>query len=342
MKKIRYILIGCGNIGTRHAEHINRLGELTAVCDIDKEKAKSLSEKYNVPYFLNMKDLFSGNIPADVVSVCTPNGLHKDHTVMSLRAGYHVLCEKPMALNSYDCGIMINEAEHTNKRLFVVKQNRYNLPVIHLKKLIQEDKLGRIFNIQVNCYWNRREDYYKKSDWKGSRKYDGGVLYTQFSHFIDLLYWMFGEVKEVHSYIENYNHLYTEIDDSGVAILKFVNEAVCTLNYSINSYNKNWEGSLSVIAEKGTVKIGGKYLNEIAYQNIEDYDLLTPETVEKPNDYGNYEGSMSNHDQVYNNVNDVLLKGAAITTSNYEGLKAVEIIEKIYKNDINDFFGSRK
>jgi len=267
----------------------------------------------------------------DVVSVCSPNGLHAAHSIKVLQAGFHVLCEKPMAIHAQDCGEMIQAAEKSNKRLFAIKQNRYNPPVAAVKKIIEEGRLGKINSVQLNCFWNRNPDYYHNS-WKGTLKLDGGTLFTQFSHFIDLLYWIAGDVQEVQAYMGNFVHQgIIEFEDTGVVILRFNSGAIGSINYTVNSYNKNMEGSLTLFGEKGTVKIGGQYLNELEYQQIEGYSIQDLPEGNKPNNYGNYVGSMSNHDKVYDNVIDVLQNNASITTSAFEGLKTVEIIEKIYK-----------
>jgi predicted dehydrogenase len=269
----------------------------------------------------------------DVVSVCTPNGLHAEHSIKAFRHGSHVLCEKPMAISVHECEEMIMEAEKANRRLFVVKQNRYNPPVAALKDIIDQNILGKVLSLQVNCFWNRNNEYYLQSDWKGTKALDGGTLFTQFSHFIDLLYWIFGDVKRVNTIIRNQNHKsIIEFEDTGVIIVEFYNGIIGTINYTVNSYGKNMEGSLTVFGEKGTVKIGGQYLNELEYQNIQDYIIKDLPKGNPPNNYGHYVGSMSNHNKVYENVVDVLINSGTIGTIGYEGLKTVEIIEKIYSS----------
>jgi predicted dehydrogenase len=275
-----------------------------------------------------MLQAVKGNV--DVIAVCTPNGLHCEHSIKAFEAGFHVICEKPMAMTIYDCGDMIKAAERANRRLFVVKQNRYNPPVVHLKKLIDTGILGRIFTVHLNCYWNRNEEYYRRS-WKGTRDMDGGTLYTQFSHFIDLLYWLVGDVKEVMAFTDNYCHESSiEFEDAGVAILRFHTGAIGSVNFTINSYQKNMEGSLTLFCENGTIKIGGQYLNEIEYQHVKGIEQAKLEVGRPANQYGYYQGSMSNHEDVYKNVHEVLTADGAIVTIGYEGLKTVEIIDKIY------------
>ena len=328
---IRFGIIGCGRIAQRHAEHIYKKGKLAAVCDNIKEKADELAMRHEAKPYYELKDFLVGernNI--DVVAICSPNGLHAEHSIKSLQAGFHVLCEKPMAITVNDCGQMIQAAERANKRLFAIKQNRYNPPVAAVKEAIDGGKLGRILSLQLTCFWNRNSDYYKNS-WKGTLKLDGGTLFTQFSHFVDLLYWIVGDVKNVQAYMRNLAHQgIIEFEDTGVVILEFYNGAIGTINYTVNSFEKNMEGSLVIFGEKGTVKIGGQYLNELEYQNIKDYKIENLPEGNKPNNYGNYVGSMSNHDKVYDNLIEVLQNNASITTNSFEGLKTVEIIEKIY------------
>lgn len=330
---INFAIIGCGRIAQRHAEHINNNGNLVAVCDIIEEKANEISIKYNAKAFSKIEDLLEwGKEKIDVVSICSPNGLHSIHSILSLKAGFHVLCEKPMALSTQDCGDMIKAAEQSNRRLFIIKQNRYNPPVAEIKKLIDAGKLGKIFSFQLSCFWNRNNDYYLNS-WKGTKDLDGGTLYTQFSHFVDLLYWMFGDVKKTAALSNNFAHQnIIEFEDTGAVLMEFNNGIIGTMNYTVNSFGKNMEGSLTIFGEKGTVKIGGQYLNELEYQNIDGYEIINLEEGNKPNNYGNYQGSMSNHDKIYENLVDVLLNGSSITTSSYEGLKTVEIIENIYSS----------
>jgi predicted dehydrogenase len=299
------------------------------------EKAAALAEKYNCKAYTKLEDMLAGNNEIDLVSVCTPNGLHAQHSIAALKAGFHVLCEKPMALSVKDCEEMIKEAEQANRRLFIVKQNRFNPPVMALKKIIDEGRLGKIYNVQLNCFWNRNDEYYQNS-WKGTKALDGGTLYTQFSHFIDLLYWMVGDVKEVNAFIANYHHKgIIEFEDTGVVNLKFYNGAIGTINYTVNSYEQNMEGSITIFCEKGTVKVGGAYLNELEYQKIENYEIKDLPSGNPPNSYGKYLGSMSNHDKVYENVIAVLKNKGEMVTSGFEGLKTIEIIDKIYTSAID-------
>ena len=331
---MKFALVGCGRIAQRHAEHIANNGRLVAVCDIDREKADQMAMSTGANAYYDLGDLLFNEKDLDVVAICTPNGLHAAHCIKVLEAGIHVLCEKPMALSSADCRAMINTAEKVGKNLFVVKQNRFNPPIQAVKKLLEENRLGKIYSIQLNCFWNRDPVYYANS-WKGSLAMDGGTLFTQFSHFIDLLYWMVGDVTDVEAIFTNYAHKgIIEFEDTGVAILRFQNGVTGTLNYTVNSHRKNMEGSVTIFGEKGTVKIGGEYLNRIDYQDIEGYVIPELPQGKGANQYGTYQGSMSNHDKVYENLVGFLQNKEPVYISSLEGLKTVEIIEKIYNSAV--------
>ena len=328
---LNYAIIGCGAIGSRHAMHAAATGRLVAVCDIVEEKARKVAEEYAVRSYTQAEHLLEMEKELDVVAVCTPNGLHAYHTILGSRAGLHVICEKPMALRSEDCRQMIREAEKAGKELFVVKQNRFNPPVMAVKKLLEDGRLGRIYSVQMNGAWHRDAAYYKDS-WRGTPDMDGGILYTQFSHFIDLLYWLIGDVKEVSAYRDNFAHReLAGFEDAVVACIRFDNQAIGSLHFTTNSYQQNIEGSILIIAENGTVKVGGQYLNTLEIARIKDPFLADIPSGNKANEYGRYQGSMSNHDKMYEHVRDVITRGHSNGFSGYEGLKTVEIIEKIHK-----------
>lgn len=281
------------------------------------------------PYYA-IEDLLQAESDLTVVAVCTPNGLHATHSMKALEAGNHVLCEKPLCITTEDGIKMIAAAEKADKRLFVVKQNRYNPPVAFLKDLIVNGKLGKIYSFQINCFWNRPEAYY--TDWKGSKELDGGTLFTQFSHFIDLLYWLFGDVATVNAIGKNFAHPAIEFEDTGIVAFEMQSGAIGSLNYTVNSFEKNMEGSFTVFAENGTIKIGGQYLNELEYCNVAGIEKPNLPIGNPANGYGFYQGSMSNHDKVYENLMITLKDDQHEFASAKDGLKTVEIIEKIYKN----------
>ena len=193
-------------------------------------------------------------------------------------------------------------------------------------------RLGKIFYVQINCFWNRGEDYYDASNWKGSLVQDGGTLYTQFSHFIDIMYWLFGDVKNIQAKMTKYKHFdYTEFEDSGSVQFEFLNGGMGNLSFTTTAYNKNLESSLRIVGEKGSVIVGGQYMNEVKLCEIEGYEFPGLEETCAPNNYGKYTGSAANHYFIYENVIDTLQGKDSATTNALEGLKVVEIIERIYQ-----------
>lgn len=326
--KYSFGIVGCGRIARRHAEQIVKMGRLAAVCDIDHQAADELAAEFKCKSYSSLDLLLLQEPEIDIICVCSPNGLHAQHAILSLQAGKHVLVEKPLAIHAEDARKMIAESGRADRKLFVVKQNRYNPPVVAVKKLLQEDKLGNILSFQINCFWNRPMAYYA-SPWKGTKALDGGVLYTQFSHFIDLLFWFLGNVKEVKSISKNFEHPTIEIEDCGVVLVEMSGGAIGTINYTTNSYQRNMEGSITLFGEKGTVKIGGQYLNELEYQCL-DEELAVLPAGKPPNMYGFYQGSMSNHDKIYEHIVSAIEEPGYEFASALDGLKTVEIIEKIY------------
>jgi len=330
LNNTRFLIVGFGNIGRRHAEHIlhNADTTLVAVCDTNA----SLKDKVpqGVDFYTSLEEMLQ-HAQADVLCVCTPNYLHEPHTIAGLKAGLHTVVEKPMAMSVAECNNMIAAANETGKTIFAVKQNRYNPPVQEVKKLMAAHELGDIYMIQVNCFWNRGDAYYKESDWRGSKLKDGGCLFTQFSHFVDIMYYLNGPVKNAQGWIHNFAHQHnTEVEDTGSFVLKAANDAIINFNFTTCAYERNMEGSITIFAEKGTVKIGGQYLNTIEYQQLAAAALPNINISAKANDYGLYQGSMSNHDRVIQNVVDVLHHGKSVMTSPEEGREVVRIIEQMY------------
>ena len=325
---LNFAIIGCGRIAKRHAEQMARHGKLVAVCDIILAKADEFAALYDAKVYYSIEALLQAETDLSLVAVCTPNGLHATHSIKALEAGNHVLCEKPLCIAAEEGKMMIAAAEKAGKKLFVVKQNRYNPPVAFLKDLIVKGKLGKIYSFQINCFWNRPGAYY--TAWKGTKELDGGTLFTQFSHFIDLLYWLLGDVAAVKIIIKNFAHPSIEFEDSGIVAFEMQSGAIGSLNYTVNSFEKNMEGSFTVFAEKGTVKIGGQYLNELEYCAVDGIEKPDLPTGNPANGYGFYQGSMSNHDKVYENLIKALEDDKHEFASADDGLKTVEIIKKIY------------
>ena len=328
-KRYQFALVGCGRIAQRHAGHIAQLGDVKAVFDVSADAAKSFAEANKATAYTDFNQMLASEPEVDVVSILTPNGFHAKQAIAALNAGFHVLCEKPMAINVHDCGEMIKAAERANRRLFIVKQNRFNPPVLQVKDWIDEGRLGRILSFHLSCLWNRNEQYYRGT-WKGSKDLDGGALYTLFSHFIDLIYWMVGDISEVQAMVDNLNHGdLIETEDTGGVVLRSYSGAIGTIHYTTNAYAGNMEGSLTLFGEKGTVKIGGQYLNELEYVRIEGMDGGGAEV--SASSYKKYDGSQAQVDKVYVNLIDVLEGRGVISTNGFEGLKTVEIIDRIYR-----------
>ncbi len=328
---LKFAIVGFGNIGQRHAKHIqsNQDTQLVAVCDISSIRRQEIPD--GIAKFETLESMLT--IDFDVLCVCTPNFLHEPHTIASLNAGRHVVVEKPMALSVQECENMIAAADASKKKIFAVKQNRYNPPVAEVKQLIENNGLGKIFLVQVNCFWNRGDSYYAESDWRGKKQKDGGCLFTQFSHFIDILYYLNGPIRSSQGLIQNFGHQHnTELEDTGSFVMNAENDSIVNFNFTTCSYNKNMEGSITLIGEKGTVKIGGQYLNTIEYQQLAGEKLPDINITAKANNYGLYQGSMSNHDKVIENVVDVLLKNGKIMTTAIEGMEVVKTIETMYNH----------
>ncbi len=332
-QKIKFAVVGCGHIGKRHAEMIlgNTEAELVALCDAGKKEELGI-EKYNVPFFNSIDELLNSKLNFDVVNICTPNGLHAVHSIKVLEKKYHVVCEKPMGLTKSQCEEVIFKALQVSKNFFCVMQNRYSPPSVWIKELIEQKVLGDIFMVQLNCYWNRDDRYYKKGGWKGTQELDGGTLFTQFSHFIDIMYWLFGDITNIQAKFKDFTHQNsTDFEDSGFVSFDFINGGMGCLNYSTAIATQNLESSITIIGEKGSVKIGGQYMNEVEVCNIDGYVMPVLAEANPPNDYGPYKGSAANHHYIIENVIDTLKGRTTATTNALEGLKVVEIIEQIYQ-----------
>ena len=335
--KIKFAIVGCGHIGKRHAAIIanHPQAELAALIDI-KDATELNIEQYTAPFCSSLNSFLQSTIETDVVVIATPNGLHAMQAVECLKAKKHVVVEKPIALNTKDASSIIIAANTHQKHVFVVMQNRYSAPVDWLKKIIESKILGEIFSVQLNCFWNRDERYYTpainqaKQNWHGTKELDGGVLFTQFSHFIDIFYWVFGDIRNIKSTMRSYKKL-ASFEDSGIATFEFGNNSIGCLNFSTATWDKNFESSITILAKNGTIKIGGQYMDSIEYCHIKDYTLPQLQPSTQQNDYGSYKGSASNHEYIIQNVIDVLHDKAAIATTADEGLKVVDIIERMYK-----------
>lgn len=319
--KPSYILVGCGQIAHKHLAEINRTGNLIAVCDPEMDKLNSLELSERVTKFTSFSDLIYSKPNADVYVICSPNTYHADQSIAALKLGSHVLCEKPMAIQSGDAKAMMDAAEAHDRQLTIVKQIRYNPALQALKEWLSSGKSGKVFSLVLNGVWNRNEGYYNGSDWRGKKRLDGGILYTQFSHFLDLLIWLFGEAKTVKSAFQNLHHqIISEFEDQGSVIVVFENEALGTLHFSINSFEKNLETSLLVIAENGNIKIGGEYCDILEYALTRNNDFAIDS---KPRPV--------KHRAVYDHFLNGIANKIYDRKSLAEAYKSVQLIEQIYK-----------
>lgn len=332
-KPVSFAVIGCGHIGKRHIALIQSMEgvSLKAICDTNPAIAL-LADSCGVPFFLSCESLLASGIPFDVLSIATPNGFHVTHATQGLNAGKHVIIEKPLALTVSEGNAIRQAAIRNDKQVFCVMQNRYSPTAIWLKSLLENQILGEIYFIQVNCFWNRDDRYYTPDSWHGKKGIDGGPLFTQFSHFADILYWLFGEIEEINPRFFNFNHQHnTEYEDSGIIHFTFrEKKGAGSFQYSTSLWDTNMESSITIIGQKGSVKVGGQYMNKIEYAHIQDYTPpILPEAA-LPNDYGGYKGSAANHLYIFENVLAVLKKNAAIDIPIEEGIAVIKMIEDIY------------
>lgn len=311
----------------------NDESELIAIVDTDESKRSEAKAAYpSIEVFDSIESLIASGLVSDVVNICTPNGYHARQAIQMLDNKSHVVIEKPMGLTRQECEEVIFKSLQVSRHVFCVKQNRYSPSSKWLKEVVEKDLLGKINMVQLSCYWNRDARYYKPGGWKGTQDLDGGVLFTQFSHFIDIMYWLFGDIQNIVSKSTNFNHQgATEFNDSGVVQFEFINGGFGSINYSTSIWNKNFESSIIVIGEKGTVKVSGQYMDQLEYCHIEDYEMPELDPPNPPNDYGDYKGSAANHHYVIENVINVLTGKSQISTNALEGMKVVEMIERIHR-----------
>lgn len=330
--KVKFAIVGCGHIGKKHAElvaqHLN--AELVATIDPAYEQLEILGG--NVNHFQSLDDFFKQKIEVDVINICTPNGLHAEQAIQCLNQGHHIVIEKPIALKVEGANGILEAAKKNGKHVFPVVQNRYSSTIKWLKELVENGSLGTIYMLQLNCFWNRDEHYYHKGSWHGTLALDGGPLYTQFSHFIDILNWIFGPMTNINSKFYNFNHQNnTEFEDSGLITFE-IKGAAGTISYTTSVFQSNFESSITVIAENGTLKIGGQYMNSLEYCELKG--TIQPSLDENTiaNDYGSYKGSASNHQQVIDNVVNVFNGIENPDLLLEEGVNVVKSISDIYQN----------
>ncbi len=331
---IKFSIIGFGHIGRRHATIANEFPNCKVVAVVDTNTTVKDHELFpkEAQYFDSLDAFLAAKVDCDVINLATPNGFHCPYAIKCLDAGYHVVIEKPMGLSKAECESVIFKSLQMSKQVFVVKQNRYSPPSKWMKEMVSSGKVGEILTVQVNCYWNRDDRYYKQGGWKGTLKLDGGTLFTQFSHFIDIMYWVFGDIKNIKASFADFNHHNTtEFEDSGLVNFEFVNGGLGCINFSTSVWDTNMESSITVVGSKGSFKVGGQYMNEVEYCHIENYIMPELPPTNAPNDYGPFKGSAANHHYVIENVVNTLEGRDTITANALEGLKVVDIIERIYE-----------
>lgn len=285
MDTIRFAIIGCGKIAPKHVRAIQAVegASLVAVCDINESKAKSFGEEHQVSYFSDYHQVLA--LPdLDIVCICTPSGSHAEITLAAAKAKKHVITEKPMAMNLTEADAMINACKEQGVKLFVVKQNRYQPPIIKLKKAFDQGRFGKLFLGNVTVRWSRPQAYYDEDKWRGTQAKDGGVLMNQASHHIDLLRWLLGPVESVVAKKGTFTHQ-IESEDLGVALIKFKNGALGVIEATTCIFPKNLEGSLSLFGSKGSVKVGGTAVNKLITWDFKDFtndDALIQQTLASP------------------------------------------------------------
>jgi UDP-N-acetyl-2-amino-2-deoxyglucuronate dehydrogenase len=331
-RKIRVGLVGCGRISKNHFGSIEQHAAdfaLAAVCDVDPTVLQAHTTQYKVPGYASMADMLDKE-QLDLVSICTPSGLHPQQAILAAQYGVHVLTEKPMGTRLSEGVAMVKACDQAGVRLFVVKQNRRNATLQLLKQAVERGRFGRIYNVSLNVFWTRPQDYYDHGNgWRGTWEYDGGAFMNQASHYIDLLDWIIGPVESVMAYTATQARD-IEAEDSGVAAIRWQSGAMGTLNVSMLTYPKNLEGSITILGEKGTVRIGGLAVNEIQEWQFAD---AWPEDAEIKNaSYATTSVYGIGHPLYYQNVVDVMRGHAEPETDGRSGLKSLELIVAMYRS----------
>lgn len=328
-RKIRFGLVGCGRIAKNHFGALDRhrdKAELVAVCDVDAAALERAMAATAAEGYSDLGQLLAGS-NADVVVLATPSGLHPEQAIEVAHSGRHVMTEKPMATRWEDGKRMVQACDSAGVRLFVIKQNRFNATLQLLKSAVQKNRFGRIFTVTINVFWTRPQSYYDSAKWRGTWEFDGGALMNQASHYVDLLDWLIGPVESVHAYTATLARK-IQVEDTAVATVRWRTGALGSINVTMLTYPRNLEGSITVIGEKGTVRIGGVAVNEIQHWEFaepdEDDDLVKTASYKTPSVYG------FGHAAYYENVIRVLRGEAEPETDGREGLRSLEILIAMY------------
>jgi UDP-N-acetyl-2-amino-2-deoxyglucuronate dehydrogenase len=323
-------LVGCGRISRNHLEAIDKVAglRLTAVCDSVEERATSVGGEFGVPSFTNFAEMLK-RADSDIIAIATPSGMHSVHGVAAAKAGKHVITEKPMAITLEQADALVNATDAAGVKLFVVKQNRLNPAVQLLKRAVDKGRFGRIYLANTTVRWHRPQEYYDAASWRGTWEFDGGAFMNQASHYVDLIQWLMGPVESVTAKTATQARR-IEAEDSGVAVLKFRNGALGVIEVNVLTYPRNWEGSITIIGEKGTAKIGGTAVNKVEHWAFAEYDdddkLIEIAATNPPSVYG------FGHEGYYRNVLAVLRDEAQPETDGRAGRKSLELILGIYES----------
>jgi UDP-N-acetyl-2-amino-2-deoxyglucuronate dehydrogenase len=330
---LNFALVGCGRIAKRHSELLGygeiSGGKLTAVCDNSFEKARKIGETFNVPAYADMNEMMEKE-QVDIVVVLTPSGLHAEHVVNLSQYGKHIMVEKPMALTIEDTENMIYACDANNIKLFVIKQNRFNVPVVKLREALDSGRFGKLTLGTVRVRWARHQAYYDQDSWRGTWAMDGGVLTNQASHHVDMLEWMMGDVQSVFAKMTT-ALANVETEDTAIVTLKFKNGALGIIEATTATRPTNLEGSISILGENGTVVVGGVAVNEMQTwafvdEQSGDSSVLQDFSVNPPNVYG------FGHQAYYEHVVDCVMNGSANLVDGLQGRKSIELISAIYES----------
>lgn len=327
---VRVALVGCGRISGSHVSAIDRIDglELVAVADVETQRATALAQDRGIPAFRTLDELLA-EVECDVVTVCTPSGLHPSHGIVAARAGKHVVTEKPMAISLADADALVQACDAAGVHLFVVKQNRLNPPIQLLRRAVDKARFGRIYLANTTVRWTRPQEYYDAAPWRGTWEFDGGAIMNQASHYVDLMQWLVGPVESVVAKTATLARR-IETEDTGIAVLRFRSGALGVIEVTVLTYPRNFEGSITILGEKGTVKIGGTAVNRVEQWQFSDYDdddkLIDAANTSPPTVYG------FGHEGYYRNVLAVLRGEAKPGTDGREGRKSLELILGIYES----------
>ncbi len=327
---VRIALAGCGRISRNHFDAIAKIDglELAAVCDIVPERATEAGKKFGVPAFESFDEMLA-SVQCDAVALCTPSGLHPKQGILAARAGKHVICEKPMAISLQDADALVRECDAAGVQLFVVKQNRLNPAIQLLRRAIDRGRFGRIYLANTTVRWTRPQEYYDQAPWRGTWALDGGAIMNQASHYVDLIQWLVGPVESVIAKTATLARR-IEAEDTGIAVLKFRSGALGVIEVTMLTYPRNLEGSITILGEKGTVKVGGTAVNRVEQWTFADYDdddkLVESAATNPPTVYG------FGHEGYYRNVLAVLRGRAKAETDGRAGRKSLELILGIYES----------